>query len=300
MPMVSAKAAYDAYMSVQRKALEAGGLAAHRAESAMHPGKKYVHPVQMFGNLWYVGDKGVCAHLIDTGNGLLLFDSVDVGQGAMLVNAIWEAGFNPADIKWIIHSHGHLDHIGQAVFFKDMFGCQLGIGAPDAKMFKERPELAFIQDSASPYETIFEPDFVIEDGDVKKFGNTEIRFVMVPGHTEGCIAAFFDVTDGEKTYRAGYYGGFGYNTLQKDYLLDIGDTGFEMRKIYVDSINKVIDEKVDIFMGNHPNNNNMLGKIEKLEKEPGVNPFIDPTEWKRYLTERRDGAIALMNDPAQN
>ena len=46
------------------------------------------------------------------------------------------------------------------------------------------------------------------------FGNTTMRFTLVPGHTDGCIAIFFDAHDGEETKRCGYYGGFGFNTLQ--------------------------------------------------------------------------------------
>ena len=83
---------------------------------------RYVHPFRIFGNVWYVGDDWVCVHLIDTGDGLLLIDSGNMGATAMLVNAIWEAGFNPADVKWIVLSHGHLDHIGGAGYFRNMYG----------------------------------------------------------------------------------------------------------------------------------------------------------------------------------
>lgn len=294
------KQAYEAYMQNQQRALQQGEREVKRVKSAMRPGLNYVHPVRMFGNLWYVGDTTVCAHLVDTGKGLLLFDSVDVGQGGMLVNAIWEAGFNPADIRWIVHSHGHFDHFGQAQFFKDMYGCQLGLSEPDARMFANRPELSYIQDSASPYEPLFTPDFVIHDGEVMDFGHTRVRFVMVPGHTEGCLAAFFDVTDGQQTLRAGYYGGFGFNTLQRDYLLDIGDTQFAMRQRYLESLQKVRHEHVDIMLGNHPDNNDTLGKIARLAQNPAVNPFIDREEWGRVLDQKRDRLLALMQDPAQN
>ena len=40
-----------------------------------HPAKYYMEPFRMFGNLYYVGDRKVCSHLIDTGDGLILFDS---------------------------------------------------------------------------------------------------------------------------------------------------------------------------------------------------------------------------------
>ena len=81
--------------------------------------ERYMHPFRIFGNVWYVGDSWVCVHLIDTGDGLLLLDGGNSGATAMLVNAIWEAGFKPADVKWMVISHGHLDHnFGNVFIYK--------------------------------------------------------------------------------------------------------------------------------------------------------------------------------------
>ena len=84
-----------------------------------------IEPFRLWNNVWFVGSQAVSVHLIDTGDGLLLIDSGNAGATAMLVQAIWEAGFNPKDVKWIIHSHGHLDHIGGAIFFQRMYGTKL-------------------------------------------------------------------------------------------------------------------------------------------------------------------------------
>ena len=110
----------------------------------------------------------------------------------------------------------------------------------------------------------------------------------MPGHTAGCVALFFDVSDGEKTVRAGYYGGFGFNTLTKEYLTEIGDPGFQMRKVYIESIDKVKDEKVELFLGNHTENNKFFEKLEKLKADPdGENPFINDQDWKEYLEQKK-------------
>ncbi len=125
----------------------------------------------------------------------------------------------------------------------------------------------------------------------------------MPGHTAGSIAFFFDAVEGDQIRRAGYFGGFGYNTLQKDYLEEIGDTGHRMRKAYLDSIDKVRNEKVDIFLGNHTNNNQTLEKMARRQEHPEENPFIAPGEWAAYLDEKKKGLLALMakeNDPLLN
>ena len=263
--------------------------------------KRYVHPFQIFGNVYYVGDDWVCVHLIDTGDGLLLIDSGNCGATAMLIQAIWELGFKPNDVKWIIHSHGHLDHIGGAIFFKRMFGTKLYLGVPDAIMFREKPWISAIQDAYNDCDELFVPDYEIQEGDELTFGNTTMRFALVPGHTDGCIAIFFDATDGEKTVRCGYYGGFGFNTLQKDYLIEIGDPEYKTREIYLNSLAKVRHEKVDLFLGNHCINNDTLGRREQMLKNPeGPNPFLDSELWGKYLDQKRDDLLAFMADPKNN
>ena len=259
-------------------------------------------PFQIFGNLYYVGDTWVCAHLIDTGDGLLLIDAGNCGGGAvaMLIHTIWECGFNPADVKWLVLSHGHVDHIGAVNFFKRMFGTKIYMGAPDAKMFREKPEWSLIQESTDYMDQLFEPDVEIQDGDRITFGSTEIQFYISPGHTEGVLSFFCDVTDGAETKRCGYFGGYGLNTLQKDVLIEYGDPEFAMRDKMMASLVRHKDEPVDIFLANHTNNKDVLGKRRYMIDHPGENPFINPDHWREYMEERIAGLRELMADPAQN
>lgn len=260
---------------------------------------RYVHPFQIYGNVWYVGDSWVCVHLIDTGDGLLLIDSGNCGATAMLINAIWEAGFRPENVKWIIHSHGHVDHFGGARFFRKMFGTKLYLSEPDARMFRERPELSMLEGSHNDSEELFVPDHEIREGEVLTFGNTAITFYLVPGHTDGCIACFFDAHGESGVKRCGYYGGFGFNTLQKDYLIEIGDTKYDARRIYLESLAKVRDQRVEVFLGNHCVNNQTLERRkQQLECPEGANPFIDDTLWGCYLDQKRDELLAFMEDSA--
>lgn len=257
--------------------------------------KRYIEPCRIFGNVYYVGDNWVCVHLIDTGDGLLLIDAGNCGATAMLIHAIWSLGFNPADVKWIILSHGHLDHIGAVNFFKNMFGTKIYMGEPDAVMFQERPSLSILQDNPDVSEKLFKIDEVIHDGDTLQFGRVKIRCALVPGHTAGCVALFFDVTEGSITKRAGYYGGFGLNTLQTDFLHGIGDMECNTRNVYLHSLAKVRDEPVELFLGNHTSNNDFLRKYEILRAGAVKNPFIDSTCWAAYLDNRRDACLDLMN-----
>ena len=293
---MSMKEEYAQYLAI-RSAVEAES----KAEFHLDQEKRYVEPFNLYGPIWYVGDDWVCVHLIDTGDGLLLIDSGNCGAQAMLIYTIWKAGFDPADVKWIVHSHGHVDHIGAAVFFKNMFGTKLYLGEPDARDFRERPWISLIQKPRDACEQLFVPDHEITDGEVISFGNITMTFYLCPGHTDGVISCFFDVDGPEGVKRCGYYGGFGFNTLTKSYLTEVGDPEFKMRKTYLESLAKVRDQKVEIFLGNHCVNNDTLGRRKKQIEDPnGPNPFIDDKCWAEYLDEKRDQLLAFMEDPKNN
>jgi beta-lactamase superfamily II metal-dependent hydrolase len=81
-----------------------------------------MEPFKIADNLYYVGDKYVCIHLIDTGDGLILLDSGYLGATHLLVDSIWRAGFDPKNVRWIIHTHGHSDHVGGFIRFAERYG----------------------------------------------------------------------------------------------------------------------------------------------------------------------------------
>mgnify|MGYP000650549160 CR=1 FL=1 len=60
-----------------------------------YPDDFYVRPFQIAGNVYYIGNKAVCSHLIDTGEGLIVIDTSYPELDHLLINSIWEAGFDP-------------------------------------------------------------------------------------------------------------------------------------------------------------------------------------------------------------
>ena len=71
--------------------------------------------------------------------------------------------------------------------------------------------------------------------------------------------------------------------------------------MYLDSLAKVRNEKVEVFLGNHCINNDTLGRRQKqLDNPDGPNPFVDETVWGAYLDEKRDALLAFMADPNNN
>jgi len=176
-----------------------------------------VAPFCIFGNLYFVGDKHVCMHLVDTGSGLIL---IDCGYGQttyMIEESIRELGFRPEDLKYIVISHGHFDHFGSGNTLRERYGCKILMSRVDRDLIRERPDRALCQLGPDVNMPMCWPDDVIDDGDELTLGNTTIRFLLAPGHTMGTLAFFLDVTDGETVKRAGCWGGVGFFTVYKEH-----------------------------------------------------------------------------------
>ncbi|MBQ2743267.1 MAG: MBL fold metallo-hydrolase, partial [Oscillospiraceae bacterium] len=222
-------------------------------------------PFRMAGNLYFVGCKKASSHLLDTGEGLILIDTGYEENAETIVNSMSELGFDIRDVKYIIHSHGHYDHTFATAKLVKLSG---------AKTFLNHRDIHYLEGR-------FTPDFDIKDGDIIKLGKTEILCLETPGHTEGTISFFFNIEENGKIYRAGMFGGAGTNQLKKDFLKSQGLNTLP-RGQFFKSIERLRNEHVDIFIGNHSWQNDTQGNYEKsLVSE--INPFIDETRWGAFL-----------------
>ena len=247
-----------------------------------YPEQYRMTPFKIFGNLYFVGNADVGSYLIDTGDGLILIDTTYPTTRALLVQSVWEAGFKPGNIKYILHTHGHFDHFGGTQLMVSLSGAKTFIGASDAEMFRKRPEMALISDARYTYLELFKPDVEIQDGDIIALGNTKIRAISTPGHTMGVITYIFDVTDGKETHTAGLYGGIGVNTLCWDFIKKYGNA--DCRDLHMKSLEKVRNLPVDIVLGNHTAQNRTQEKYREMCDHPTEqNPFIHAQEWNEFI-----------------
>lgn len=197
------------------------GLVSGLSNYYTNPSLYYIEPFCILNNLYYVGDKQVCSHLIDTGEGLILFDAGYQHTIHLLIQSIWAAGFNPQNIKYLILSHGHFDHFGACNEFRALYGCKTFMSKADCDMLRQTPQAALLSMSPNPYAKLPIIDCEIEDGDIIKLGNTGIKCVLSPGHSPGTMSFFFNVEDNSKIYKVGYFGGTGFLTLYNDFLKNI-------------------------------------------------------------------------------
>lgn len=256
----------------------------------------YLEPFRIFGNVYYVGDRLASPTLIDTGEGLILIDTGFPTAQAMLVDSIYRLGFDPRDVKIVLHSHGHMDHYGATRFFQRVCGAKAWLHPADAELFLKYPEtFEFAGDPVPP----FTPDALYMDGQVITLGNTSIRVVHTPGHSPGAVSFFFDVTENGVTRHAGLPGCIGRNTLFRHEFerLHYPET---TPQDFLDSMEKIMDEPVDLWLGSHPTkyHNDALAKREAMLANPdGPNPFVvDPAEWKAYILRMRDSMVGIVEN----
>jgi len=252
-----------------------------------NPDAYNIEPFRIFGNLFYVGDKKVCSHLIDTGAGLILFDTGYSHNYHSLIASVKKLGYRPEDIKYVIHSHGHFDHFGGGDRLRETYGCKILMSAVDTDLLREMPERALLDLAPGKNDQICWPDQTIEDGDTITLGNTAIRCVLAPGHTPGTMAFFFDATDGVVHHPVGYWGGVGFLGVYKEFL-EKYKLPMDTCQILKASIQKLSQESVDILLGNHPNHNCLIEKRDYMLRNPGTTPFLNPDSWKIFLRSLED------------
>src|SRR6266571_9253762 len=71
-------------------------------------------PFKMFDNMYYVGLQGNSSLLITTSDGFILIDATTANGAETVLSNIRKLKFDPANIKYILISHGHNDHFGGA------------------------------------------------------------------------------------------------------------------------------------------------------------------------------------------
>ena len=252
---------------------------------------KKIPPAQIADNLFWVGvSSDSPAHLVETTDGLVLIDTASDYNRDVLISNIESLGFDIRDIRHIIHSHGHFDHIGATTKIVSVSGAKTYIGRRDrdavAGVNKRLWCTRQLPENADEF--YFEPDVLLDDGDVLKVGKTEFRFVATPGHTEGVMSIFWNVSYNGKEYLCGMFGGAGTAALSDAYLERDG-LPVSLREDYVNSVDKIIDEPVEFHVGNHPGNNRHTDKVDRVGKSS--NPFIKENSWEEFLLKSRNSVV---------
>lgn len=264
--------------------------------------KHIIKPCKITDNVYFVGtfDWSSSSHLIDTGEGLILIDSGYPYAMDIVFENIKMFGFSLSDIKYLLISHGHYDHMGSSVVLREKYGTKLFLGEEDRQYANGKLDLTWAKELGFEYTMPFEPDVLLKNGDEITLGNTTIKCYHTPGHTPGTMSFVFNSYYQGKEYVCASFGGAGINSMEK-WFLQKYSLSDKCRDDFRNSLHKMAKIKVDIHLGNHPFNNQTKDKIKKWEDNPTIsNPFIDESEWQNFLKSCEENLDNLIMKEKEN
>ena len=239
-----------------------------------------IAPFRLWNNIHFIGGRAVSVHLIDTGAGLILIDTGYPHMRDSILDNLRALGFDPGDIRILLHSHGHYDHIGNTEYLRALSGAKTYISRIDNEIVNGHRNLSWADELGYDRLPSFDCDVLLEDGDVVALGNTRILCRLAPGHTEGTFAFFFE----SGGMRVAMHGGVGLNSLARDFLKR-RNLPPDLPERFRQSLRALREEPVDIVLGNHPDQNDTKGKAARL-RAGDMRAFVDPGEWRRFLEAR--------------
>jgi metallo-beta-lactamase class B len=164
----------------------------------------FTEPAKVFDNLYFVGTKFHSAWALAGSDGIILIDTLyEYASEEAIIGGLRKLGLNPRNVRLVIISHAHGDHVGGAALMQETSGSNIVMGAPDWES---------IAQSRNQYPN-GKPrrDMVGTDGQKISLGDVSVTLVSTPGHTPGTLSAIFDVKDNGKTLTVAYSGGTAFN-----------------------------------------------------------------------------------------
>ncbi|HYS25098.1 MAG TPA: subclass B3 metallo-beta-lactamase, partial [Vicinamibacterales bacterium] len=166
----------------------------------------YSQPEEAFrlvGNIYYVGAKNIASYLITTPQGHILVDTGTTEMTPVITANVEKLGFKMRDIKIMLSSHAHFDHIGGHAAMKKLTGARVMAIKQDADALEAGKDLSPLGDEGW---TPVKVDRVLKDGDTVALGGTTLRAVWAPGHTPGCTVWTTTVPDSGRNYSVAIFG----------------------------------------------------------------------------------------------
>jgi metallo-beta-lactamase class B len=264
----------------------ADGRGAAQARGRVTPPREQWHaePVKVFDNLYFVGQTEYSAWAVTTSAGIIIIDTIfDYSVEDEVVGGLKKLGLDPAQIKYVIVSHGHGDHSGGAKFLQDTYKARVLMSEADWDLLSRNPN------QSRPAR-----DMVVTDGMKLTLGDTTLTLFLTPGHTPGTISTLIPVKDNGRQHLMAEWGGTAFNfTITPDKNREY------WFKTYIESAQRFreIAQKAgaDGIIANHTNFDASKRNFPLLaNRKPGdPHPYVKGTEAvMRYLTVAEECAKA--------
>jgi metallo-beta-lactamase class B len=237
----------------------------------------HAEPLKVFDNLYFLGQTEYSAWAVTTSDGIIIIDTIfDYSVEDEVVGGLKKIGLDPAQIKYVIVSHGHFDHSGGAKFLQDTYKARVLMSAADWDLLER----------GNPNQVKPRRDMVVTDGMKLTLGDTVLTLFLTPGHTPGTISTLIPVKENGRQHLMAEWGGTGFNfTITPERPREF------WFRTYIESAQKFRERAraagADGMIANHTNLDGSKRKFPQLAaRKPGdPNPFVLGTEAvMRYLT----------------
>ena len=204
-----------------------------------------------------------------------------------MVENVVKAGFHLSDIKYIINSHPHEEHIGGLAALQKLL--------PDAKIITSKATADILATGGkSDFRNIaygeearlFEPvkvDGIIGHQETLTLGGVTLTAHLTPGHTTGTTTWSMKVNDNGRTYDAVFMGGVSSSGIERAPLLN-NELYPEILTDFEQSFKYLRSMSCDIYFEARAISINLNEKLAKRESgENQVSPFVNAQDCKKYL-----------------
>ena len=237
----------------------------------------YADPARVFDNLFFVGGKVHTSWALTTSEGIIIIDTVyPYNSEELIIGGLERLGLNPEDIRYVIISHAHGDHIGGAQMLQDRYGARVVMGEADWGLVETYPHR---YRSMAPTR-----DIVASDGMELTLGSTTVNLWETPGHTPGTLSYTFTVYDQGRPVNAAYSGGTAFNFVNAT-----PDPGIRNFQAYIESQQHIADRAAvfgaTVILSNHSEFDSAVTRNRMLAgRGDGLHPYVLGEEWvQRYF-----------------
>ena len=237
-----------------------------------------VEPFRIVGNIHYVGAANIASYLITTPQGHIL---IDTGMNEMhdgIRNSVAKLGFKIADVRIMLSSHAHFDHIEGHAAMQRLTGARVMAMERDAQALETGKDISAL--GANGWEPV-KVDRVLKNGDTVSIGATTLRAIHGPGHTQGATTWILTVEDGGRSYTVAFLGGTTPNggvplLGNPRHRNVIEDTRIMFKRLKA-------EKEPDIVLIGHPQAM-FAGKVERLTAGATPHPLLNGAEaWTRQI-----------------
>jgi len=248
----------------------------------------YAEPAKVFDDVYFVGGKIHSSWALTTREGIILIDTLfPYNSEQLIVGGMQKLGLDPKQIKYLIISHAHTDHIGGAEIIQKKYGARVVMGAPDWDTVEKYP---------NRYKTMApKRDIVATDGMKITLAGRTVTIWTTPGHTPGTLSYTFTALDRGRTVNIAYSGGTAFNFVN-----NTPNPGIRNFQTYIDSQKKMAQKAAavhaTVLLSNHSEFDDAYNKNRMLAgRGAGSHPYdVGEESVQRYFTVMQNCARAAQ------